>query len=224
MRGWPGVAEDLIVQRDVMLAEYTRGRLHVAHLSTGASADLVRQARRRGLRVTCEVTPHHLTLTDEAVGDYDTAAKMNPPLRPQADVDALRRALVDGTVAAIATDHAPHHADEKFVEFAEAPFGVIGLETAVAVCLDRLVHAGVLPLPRLVELFTSGPAAVLGVDAGTLRVGAPGDVTVLDVDRTIRIEPDRFRSKSRNTPFAGWELRGAAVLTIVGGRIVHDAR
>jgi len=224
LKGWPGVAEDLMVQRDVLLAQYTGGSVHIAHMSTARSAEIVRRAKREGIKVTCEVTPHHLVLDQSAVLGYDTNAKMNPPLRTEGDKAGLLAALADGTVDAIATDHAPHHADEKCVEFSLAPFGIVGLETAVSLALDRLVHADVLPLPRLVELFTTGPAGILRLDKGTLRVGVDADVTVLDLDRRVIVEPSSFRSKSANTPFAGWELRGAPVLTIVGGRIVHDAR
>jgi dihydroorotase len=224
LKGWPGVAEDLMVQRDVLLAQYTGGSVHIAHMSTARSAEIVRRAKREGIKVTCEVTPHHLVLDQSAVLGYDTNAKMNPPLRTEGDKAGLLAALADGTVDAIATDHAPHHADEKCVEFSLAPFGIVGLETAVSLALDRLVHADVLPLPRLVELFTTGPAGILRLDKGTLRVGVDADVTVLDLDRRVKVEPSSFRSKSANTPFAGWELRGAPVLTIVGGRIVHDAR
>jgi dihydroorotase len=224
LAGWPGVAEDVMVQRDLLLAEYTRGAVHIAHMSTGRSADLVRRAKAAGVRVSCEVTPHHLALTDEAVQEYDADAKMNPPLRTAEDRDALLAALADGTVDAIATDHAPHHADEKCVEFSRAPFGVIGLETAVSVCCERLVHGGVLPLPRLVELLSSGPARVLRLAKGTLRPGSDADITVLDLDRTVVVAPETFASKSANTPFRNWTLTGAPVMTIVGGRIVHDVR
>jgi dihydroorotase len=224
LKGWPGVAEDVMVMRDILLAEYTGGHVHVAHMSTGRSAEFVREGKRRGARVTCEVTPHHIALTHAAVEGYDTDAKMNPPLRPEEDRVALLEALADGTVDAIATDHAPHHADEKCVEFSAAPFGVVGLETAVSICLDRLVHGGVLPLPRLVALFTTGPAGVLRLRTGTLARGADADVTVLDLDREVEVSPSAFLSKSRNTPFAGMRLRGAPVLTIVGGRVIHDRR
>jgi len=224
LKGWPGVAEDVMVQRDLLLAEYTGGHVHVAHLSTARALDFVRRAKRRRVRVTCEVTPHHLVLTEEAVEGYDTDAKMNPPLRTERDCKALIKGLADGTVDAIVTDHAPHHVDEKQVEFSQAPFGVVGLETAVPVCLDRLVHHGAIGLGRLVELFTSGPARVLRLDKGTLRPGADADVTVLDLNRLTTINPADFHSKGRNTPFRGWTVRGAAVMTIVGGRIVHDAR
>ena len=224
LKGWPGVAEDLMVQRDVLLAQYTGGSVHIAHMSTARSAEIVRRAKREGIKVTCEVTPHHLVLEQSAVAGYDTNAKMNPPLRTEPDRAALVEALADGTVDAIATDHAPHHADEKCVEFSLAPFGVVGLETAVSLALDRLVHEGRLPLTRLVELFTTGPARVLRLDKGTLAVGVDADLTVLDVDREFKVDPEAFRSKSANTPFGGWTLRGGPVMTIVGGRIVHDAR
>jgi dihydroorotase len=224
LRGWPSTAEDLIVQRDILLAEDTGGHFHVAHMSTARSADFVRRAKERGIRATCEVTPHHLVLTDAAVGDYDTDAKMNPPLRADEDREGLLAALKDGTIDAIATDHAPHHVDEKQVEFSRAPFGVVGLETAVSLSLDRLVHAGVIDLARMVELLSSGPARVLGVEGGKLAEGAPADVTVIDLEQRVTVDPEQFESKSRNTPFAGWELRGGPVLTVVGGRVVHDAR
>lgn len=224
LRGWPAVAEDVMVHRDAMIAEYTGGHVHVAHMSTARSADFVREAKRRGARVSCEATPHHLTLTHEAVEEYDTNAKMNPPLREESDVRALHAALADGTVDAIATDHAPHHRDEKCVEFSRAPFGVVGLETAVPVCLDRLVRPGVISLSRLVELFTGGPARILRLESATLSPGREADVTVLDVEREITVEASRFASKSANSPYLGWRLRGAPVMTIVGGRIVHDAR
>jgi len=222
--GWPGVAEDVMVSRDILLAEYTGGAIHIAHMSTGRSAELVRRGKEAKIRVTCEVTPHHFALTDEAVAGYDTHAKMNPPLRAESDRQALLAAIADGTVDAIASDHAPHNADEKCVEFSHAPFGIVGLETAVSICLDRLVHGGVIGLPRLVELLACGPAAVLRIKKGALRVGDDADITVLDLEREVVVRPASFASKSVNTPFSGWTLRGAPVLTIVGGRIVHDAR
>jgi dihydroorotase len=223
LRGWPGVAEDVMVERDIMLADYTGGHVHIAHMSTGRSADLVREGKRRNVRVTCEVTPHHLVLTDEAVATYDTSAKMNPPLRDESDRTALIEALADGTVDAIATDHAPHHSDEKCVEFALAPFGIVGLETAISLCLG-LVHEQAITLERMVELFTVGPARVLRLDKGTLAQGADADITVLDLDRELTLEAASFESKSANSPFLGWKVRGAPVMTLVGGRIVHDAR
>ena len=224
LKGWPGVAEDILVQRDILLAEYTGGHFHVAHMSTGRAADMVRRAKEQRIRVTCEVTPHHFVLTDEAVATYDTSAKMNPPLRDGTDRDALLQAIADGTVDVIATDHAPHHADEKCVEFARAPFGIVGLETAVSLCLDRLVHREVVSLNRMVELLSVAPARILRLDKGTLAVGADADVTVLDPDREVVVHADGFESKSSNSPFLEWKLRGAAVMTVVAGRVVHDAR
>ncbi|HXV77800.1 MAG TPA: dihydroorotase [Candidatus Polarisedimenticolaceae bacterium] len=224
LKGWPAVAEDIIVQRDILLAEYTEGSVHIAHISTAGAVEFVRRAKKKKIRVTCEVTPHHLLLEDSAVGDYDTDAKMNPPLRGARHRKAMLKAIADGTIDAIATDHAPHHTDEKCVEFSLAPFGVVGLETAVSLCLDRLVAAGVIDLSRMVELFTIGPARILRLAKGTLVPGADADVTVLDLKRRKKVVPAEFRSKSRNSPFAGWELAGAPLMTFVGGRLVFDGR
>jgi len=221
--GIPGASEDLVVSRDLLFAQDTGGRYHVQHTSTARSLDLVRQAKARGVAATCEVTPHHLFLTDQGVADsgFSTDFKMKPPLRSEADREALVAGLADGTVDAIASDHAPHHADEKDVEFSLAPFGIVGLETTVSLCLDRLVHGGVIGLPRLVELLSTGPARVLGVPGGTLAEGSPADVTFLDLDAEVTVDRKRFRSKSRNTPFHGWTLRGAPAGTILGGRKVE---
>ena len=226
MPGIPGLAEDVMVARDLLLAEETGGRYHLAHMSTARAAGLVREAKRRGLPVTCEVTPHHLLLTDRSVVEagFDAQWKMNPPLRADRDREALLAALLDGTVDAIASDHAPHTSDEKCFEFELAPFGILGLETTLAVCLEHLVRPGHLPLGRLVELLTSGPAKVMGLPGGTLALGSPADVTVIDLERKWTIEPKAFQSKSRNTPFGGWPVTGAAILTIVGGRVVFRAR
>jgi dihydroorotase len=194
----------------------------VAHLSTGRSLGLVRQGKARGLPVTCEVTPHHLLLTDEEVAKtrFSTHCKMKPPLRPEADRVALLEGLVDGTVDAIASDHAPHHPDEKDVSFDDAPFGILGLETTVSLCLDRLVRTGALTLARLVHLLSTGPAAALGVPGGTLRPGSPADLTFLDLDREVEVRPDAMQSRSRNTPFGGLRLVGAPAGTLVGGRSI----
>ncbi len=221
--GWPGAAEDIVVARDVILAEDSGGRYHVAHLSTARALDLVRQAKARGLRVTCEVTPHHLLLTDRTVAEsaFSPDAKMNPPLRAESDRQALLAGLVDGTVDAIASDHAPHHPDEKDVEFSLAPFGIVGLETNLALCHDRLVLSGHMTLTRLVELFSTGPARVLGVPGGSLAPGAPADVTLFDPEAELTVEARSFHSRSRNTPFEGWTLKGRAVGTIVGGREIE---
>ncbi|MCB1008568.1 MAG: dihydroorotase [Acidobacteria bacterium] len=225
MPGIPGLAEDVMVARDLLLLEDTGGRYHVAHLSTARSLRLVREAKQRGLPVTCEVAPHHLVLADAAVieSGFHAHWKMNPPLRAQSDVEALLEGLADGTVDAIASDHAPHTADEKRLEFQLAPFGIVGLETTLALGLDRLVGKGIVSLSRLVELLSTGPARCFGLPGGSLAPGSPGDVTLIDLDRELEVAAARFRSKSANTPFDGWRLRGAAVATIVAGRVVHRA-
>jgi dihydroorotase len=223
LRGIPAAAEEIMVARDAILAEMTGGRVHIAHLSTRGSLDLVLAAKTRGIRVTCEVTPHHLVLTDERLSapiPYDTNLKMNPPLREPADRDALVAGVADGTVDVIATDHAPHHLDDKHVEFDRAPFGIVGLETAIPLVVDRLVHRGIIPLARLVEVCSLNPARILGVGGGTLAPGSPADITILAPDQRVVVRRDAFRSKSRNTPFDGWELRGAVAATLVGGRTV----
>ena len=225
LRGAPSAAEAIAVERDVLLAELTRGRLHIAHISAAASVDAVRRGRARGVRVTAEVTPHHLLLTDEEVrrSEYDTSTKMNPPLRSEADRQGVLAGVRDGTIDCIATDHAPHTVDDKKVEFDQAAFGIVGLETAVGLCLDRLVAAGVIDLRRLVQVLSAGPAAALGLPGGCLDPGFPGDVTILDLRRKWRVDPDRFASKGRNTPFGGWTLTGAPAFTIVAGRVVWRA-
>ncbi len=222
-RGHPAAAEDIIVARDLVLAELTGGRLHCAHISSAGALRLIRDAKARGINVTCEVTPHHFVLTDETVRGFDTNTKMSPPLRSQADVDAVIEALADGTVDAIATDHAPHHADEKALEFDLAPFGIVGLETAVPLACDRLLHTGHISLQRLIELLTVNPAKILRLDAGDLSDGAVGNITVLDLERNATVNAAGFASKSRNTPFDGWELKGWPVYTIVAGEVVWRA-
>ncbi len=220
--GQPGIAEATAVARDLLVAEVAGGRLHVAHLSTARSLELVAEARARGLPVTCEVTPHHLTLTDEEIArsGFSTNFKMNPPLREPADLEALASGLEDGTVDAIATDHAPHSEDEKSLDFGTAPFGVVGLETAVAVVHDRLVVTGKLSLNRFAEVFSAGPAKAFGLPGGALAVGSPANLTLFDPAARWSVDPSRFESLSRNTPFAGWELTGAVAATIVEGKIV----
>jgi dihydroorotase len=224
LRGIPGACEALGVERGVLLAELTRSPFHVAHMSARGSMRAVRKGKDAGVPVTCEVAPHHFTLTDESLGTpipYDTNTKMNPPLREAADRDAMLAGIADGTVDVIATDHAPHHYDEKKVEFDRAPFGIVGLETAVPLSLDRLIHAGVIRLPRLVELLSVNPARVLRIPGGSLSVDAPADVTILAPELKVRIDARALRSKSKNTPFDGWELRGGVAATIVGGRTVY---
>ncbi len=220
--GIPGSSEDVIVARDIILTEDTAGRYHVAHLSTARSLDMVRRARAQGLRVTCEVAPHHLILTDEEVArsGFSTNTKMKPPLRSERDRLALIQGLVDGTVNAIASDHAPHHPNEKAVEFTLAPFGILGLETTLSLCLDRLVDQGILSLYRLVELLSTGPARVLDLPGGTLKPGSPADITLFHPTDPVTIKAAESRSKSRNTPFDNWTLRGRPVATILEGRRV----
>jgi dihydroorotase len=224
LRGMPGACEALGVERGILLSELTGSAFHVAHMSARASLRAVRKGKEAGVSVTCEVAPHHFTLTDESLGSpipYDTNTKMNPPLREAADRDAMLAGIADGSVDAIATDHAPHHYDEKHVEFDRAPFGIVGLETAVPLSLDRLVHSGLVRLPRLVELLSANPARILRVTGGMLSVGSPADITILAPDLNVRIETARLRSRSKNTPFDGWGLRGGVAATIVGGRTLY---
>ncbi len=226
LRGIPGVAESLMVERDVSLAEVTGAPVHIAHMSARQSIRAVRAGKARGVRVTCEVAPHHFTLSDVALDGavkYDTNLKMNPPLRETADVEAMLAGIVDGTVDAIATDHAPHHLDEKMVEFDRAPFGIVGLETAVPIVFDRLVHAGLIDIRRMIELLSVNPARVINVPGGALAEGRAADITVLAPDMKVTIRAGSLRSKSKNTPFDGWELRGGIAATIVGGRIVYNS-
>jgi dihydroorotase len=223
LRGSPALAEELDAWRDCALAELTGARVHLAHVSTRGAIEAVRRAKERGLKVTCEVAPHHFTLTDAAVEGYDTNTKMCPPLRSAEHLEAILEALADGTIDAIATDHAPHHADEKALEYDHAPNGITGLETAVALALDQLVHRGLINLTRLIELCAVNPARIFKLDGrGTLRPGAWGDVTVLDPDHEWTFHAAQSKSKSRNTPFDGWTLRGAPVATIVAGRLVFQ--
>ena len=225
LRGIPGVAESIMVERDIALAELTGGLYHVCHMSARQSIRAVRAAKARGMtNVTCEVAPHHFVMTDESLETpvrYDTNVKMNPPLREAADRDAMIEGIVDGTVDVIATDHAPHHADEKLVEFDRAPFGIVGLETCVPLVFDRLVHTGRIGVLRAIELLSTGPARVFRVPGGSLAEGAIADITILAPDAPVTIRASAFRSKSKNTPFDGWQLKGAVVATIVGGRIVY---
>ncbi|MGB2900031.1 MAG: dihydroorotase [Candidatus Acidiferrum sp.] len=219
LRGMPAAAESVCVARDVQLAELTGARLHVAHLSAKASLEQVRSAKSRGLHVTCEVTPHHFTLIDEDV-TYDSRFKMNPPLAAREDREALLAGLVDGTVDAIATDHAPHEPALKDVEFDKAPFGILGFETALSLGLEQLVHSGRISLMRMVELFTAGPARVLGMER-KIAAGQPGDLTIISLDHSWTYKVKESASKSRNSPFDGRKFKGAPMATIVAGRVVH---
>jgi dihydroorotase len=221
VKGMPPAAEDDMIARDIELVRETGGALHIAHISTAGTVDLVREAKADGLPVTCEVLPHHFLLTDEDVLRHGTAAKMAPPLRSAVDVEAMRSGLADGTIDTIATDHAPHTATEKAQPLADAPFGIVGLETAVGLSLTTLVEGGRLDLPALVEKWTWAPARILGLPGGRLSPADVGDVTVLDPARRWTVDPGSFQSKSTNTPFAGAKLTGKAVLTIVGGRVVY---
>src|SRR5258708_963598 len=223
MGGIPAASEETLVARDVILARTTNAHLHIAHLSTAGALDTIRAARAGGVRVTCEVTPHHLALTDETLRSFSTNLKMNPPLRSAEHRDAVIAGIEDGTVDAIATDHAPHHFDEKNVEFDLAPFGVIGLETAFGVCYTRLVAGGVIDLTRLIELLSCGPARVFNLDGGTLAARSLGDVTIVDPDAAWDV-PSMFASMSSNSPFSGMPLRGRPAATIVGGAVRYDAR
>jgi dihydroorotase len=221
LKGLSGAAEDLQVSRDIQLAELTGAHVHIAHISTAKSVEFVRRAKRQGLRVTCEITPHHFTLTDAAVYErnYDTNCKMAPPLRAQSDLEACLEGLRDGTIDAIATDHAPHHANEKAYEFDQAPNGIIGLETAVSLTLDRLVQRGVISLARMIELLSCNPARIFKLQRGTLQMGAVADVTIFAPNKVVQVDATTFQSKSRNMPFADWALTGAPVATIVGGQL-----
>jgi dihydroorotase len=224
LKGIPGAAESIMAARDVLLAEMTGGHVHIAHMSAWTTLEAVRQGKGRGVKVTCEVTPHHFSLTDDllvAPVAYDTNTKMNPPLREARDRDAMLAGIKDGSVDVIATDHAPHHYDEKNVEFDRAPFGIVGLETAISLALDRLVHAGIIGYARLIELMSLNPALILQVPGGTLEVGAVADITILAPDLQVTVDRAAFRSKSKNTPFHGWTLRGGVAATLVGGRLVY---
>ncbi len=219
LRGITAASEDVMVARDIMLAEESGCRLHVAHVSTAGTVGLIREAKRRGVAVTAEVTPHHLLLTDAAVEGYNANAKMKPPLRSDADRAALREGLRDGTIDVIATDHAPHALEETMVEFDRVPFGIVGLETALGLVLTHLVRPGLLSLHAALRCMSSQPATILGIPGGRLEVGGPADVVLINLNRSWIVDPASFASKSRNTPFGGWELVGKPVMTIVGGEI-----
>lgn len=222
LKGIPRVAEDIATARDIMLAEYTNSPIHIAHVSTKGSVRIIREAKARGVKVTCETAPHYFTLTDDAVRGYNTNAKMNPPLREAEDVTAIKDGLKDGTIDCIATDHAPHHIDEKDVEFNEAMNGIIGLETSLPLSL-KLVEDGVLTVNQLVEKMSCNPSSILNLNRGTLASGHVADITVIDPDAVWTVEKERLASKSKNSPFLGWQVRGRASTTILAGIVVHSA-
>jgi len=223
LRGIPAAAESVMCRRDADLAELTGGRVHFAHLSTRASFDALRDAKRRGLAVTGETCPHYWVLTDEAVGDYDTHAKMNPPLRSEADREACIAAIADGTIDCFATDHAPHTADEKARPFTDAPFGIVGLETALALTLTHLVRPGHLGLTRALELWTDSPRRAFGLPPVSVEAGSRADLVIFDPESSWTVDPEAFQSKGRNTPFAGWRLEGRVLATMLAGRFTHVA-
>ncbi len=224
LKGMPCLAEDVMVMRDILLTKMVGGKLHIAHVSTKGAVQMIREAKKQKVSVTCEATPHHFTLIDAALVGYDTNMKMNPPLRSEEDRKAIIEGIRDGTIDVIASDHAPHNIIEKNVEFNRAPFGIIGLETAVSLALDRLVNKKKISISRFVQLMSLNPARILNIKKGTLAKGADADITVLDLKKKITVDASKFKSKSRNTPFNGWKLKGAPVMTIVAGTIVHDSR
>jgi len=221
LRGVPSVAEDIMVAREVMLSEYTDSPVHIAHVSTAQAVRIIREAKARGIKVTAETAPHYFTLTEEALREFDVNAKVNPPLRESRDMEVIKEGLRDGTIDVIASDHAPHAITDKELEFEYAASGISGLETSLALSL-QLVFSGILSLADLVRRMSVAPAAILGIPGGTLKVGAPADITVIDLDRKWKVEVQNFRSKGKNNPFQGWELKGKAVLTVVGGKIVFQ--
>jgi dihydroorotase len=221
LKGIPAAAEEIMVARDILLAELTGGHVHLCHVSTRGSVEIIRRAKERHVNVTAEATPHHFTLSHEACGDYDTNAKMNPPLREPEDVERICEALADGTIDVVATDHAPHHYEDKEREFDDAPFGVVGLETALPLGMTRLAQPGHLSLPALIARMSTEPARIFHLPGGTLKRGVPADVVVFDPDARWIVEPREFASKSRNSPFGEWQLRGRVERTYVGGQLVY---
>jgi dihydroorotase len=222
LKGIPSSSEEIMVSRNILLSEQTETPVHIAHLSIKGAAALIRNAKKKKIQVTSEVTPHHLLLVDASLKDYDTNLKMNPPLRSRSDVRAMVRAMKDGTIDVIATDHAPHTPDEKAVEFDRAPFGVIGLETAVPLILDRFVHTQAIPLSKFIAMISLNPARILGLkNKGRIAPGMDGDLTLLDLNKVTTVDVNSFESKSRNCPFNGWELKGCSVYTVVKGNIVY---
>src|SRR5205823_697754 len=223
LRGMPAAAEEVMIHRDIELAELTGGRLHILHVSTAGGVDLIRRGKARGIQVTGEACPHHFTLTDQCLRTFDSNFKMAPPLRTEADVQAIIEGLKDGTLDVIATDHAPHAPEKKARELDQAPNGIIGLETLLPICVGALIEPGHLTWPRLIEKLTINPARVLGIDRGTLKPGAVADVTIIDPKAEWTIDPNLFRSKSRNCPFAGWKVRGRAHAVLLNGEVKYAA-
>ncbi len=221
MCGMPSAAEEVMVARDIMLGDFTGARVHIAHVSTEGSVELIRLAKKRGIRVSCEATPHHFTLTHEIIRTFDTNAKVNPPLRTEGDVQAIKRGLKDGTIDCIATDHAPHSIEEKEVEFDFAPFGLVGLETALGLVVTELIDRRILTWAQALAKLTINPARILGLETGRLKANSPADITIIDPKASWTVDPSRFQSKSKNSPFGGRKLRGKVVCTIVDGKVAH---
>jgi dihydroorotase len=220
--GMPGAAEDVMVSRDILLAEATGGRIHVMHVSSGGSVEIIRRAKLREVRVTAEICPHHFTLTDECLRRFDSNFKMSPPLRSRRDVEVCLAGLADGTIDVICTDHAPHAPEKKMRELDQAPFGIVGLETCLGLVVTKLIEPGILDWPTAIAKMTINPAQVLGIPKGTFAIGADADITIIDPDARWTVDPARFRSKSVNTPFTGWQLRGRAETVIVAGRVKYE--
>ncbi|NLC63683.1 MAG: dihydroorotase [Thermoanaerobacterales bacterium] len=221
LAGIPRSSEEIMVARNILLSKETGAPVHIAHVSTRGSVELIRRAKAEGVKITCEVTPHHLILTDEDVRGYDTNKKMNPPLRTREDINSLLGGLKDGTIDVIATDHAPHSEDEKDIEFDKAAFGIVGLETALGLVMTHIAEKGLLTVEEVISKMTSGPAKVLRFDAGSLKIGMPADITIIDPNREWAVDKNMFFSKGKNTPFHGWKLKGKAVLTFVEGNVVY---
>jgi dihydroorotase len=222
MCGTPSIAEEIVVARDIKLAEFTNARIHIAHVSTQGSVDLIRLAKKKGIKVTCEATPHHFTLTHEIIRTFDTNARVNPPLRTKRDVEAIKRGLKDGTIDCIATDHAPHSIEEKEVEFDFAPPGLVGLETALGLVITELVNKRVLSWAQAMAKMTVNPAGILNLEGGRIKVNSPADITIIDPEASWTVDPSKFHSKSKNSPFGGRKLKGKGWMTIVKGEIVHE--
>lgn len=223
LKGMPASSEEIIIARDLILAEKAEARIHIAHLSVKGALDYIRQAKKKNVNVTTEVTPHHLFLTDSSLESYDTNLKVNPPIRSKEDSEALIKAIKEGIIDVLVTDHAPHTVDEKNVEFDDAPFGINGLETAVSLFLDRLVNKNIISIQKFIQMISTAPASILGLEnKGQIKIGADADLTILNLHKDIVVDVENLKSKSRNNPFHGWKLRGTPVMTVVGGKIVYS--